>query len=360
MRTPALQSVFLPLLLLTPPSLAALPYRGVDWSSTALEELTGKTTYQTPSGVAQPLEAILKSSGITTVRQRLWNNPTADAGAYNLTYNLALAARAKAAGLDVYVDFHYSDTWADPAHQTTPAAWARLGIDELADAVYRYTKESLDAFAEAGIAPTIVEIGNEIRQGMLWPLGRNNFNNFGNLARLLHSASAGVKDSAVVPTPKIMLHLDNAWDWATQKWWYDGLFAVGGFDQREDFDIIGLSHYPFYSPDATFVNLRSSLANLKRAYGKETMIVETDWPSSCPRPAHVFPSDVRSIPFSVEGQQTWVKQVAAACEDEGCTGLFYWEPAWIGNAGLGSSCEWNLMVEQSGKAMSSLDVFNEI
>jgi len=335
---------------------AALAYKGVDWSSVIVEEKAGKS-YQNSVGAVQPLETILKANGVNTVRQRIWNNP-AD-GNYNLDYNVALAKRAKAAGLDVYLDFHYSDTWADPAHQSVPAAWAKLNIDDLANELYEYTKASLNAFQAAEVAPTLVSIGNEITQGMLWPLGKNSNNAFSNLARLLHSASAGVKDSTLMPKPKIMIHLDNGWNWETQKWWYDAVLAAGPL-KTLDFDVQGVSYYPFYNSAATLASLRSSLANMKAAYGKETMVVETDWPSSCSNPKYAFPGDAKRIPLSPEGQTAWMKEVASACAGAGCSGLFYWEPAWIDNAGLGSSCEWNLLVEKSGKVMSSMAVFASI
>jgi len=184
---------------------AALPFKGVDWSSTIVEEQAGKS-WQDSAGSVQPLESILKTNGVNTVRQRIWNNPSD--GNYNLDCNIALAKRAKVAGLSVYLDFHYSDIWADPVHQTTPAAWTNLNIDDMADELYIYTRNSLNAFQAAGIAPSIVSIGNEITQGMLWPLGKNT-NSFHNLARLLHSAAFGVKDSSLTTKPQIMIHLDN-------------------------------------------------------------------------------------------------------------------------------------------------------
>jgi arabinogalactan endo-1,4-beta-galactosidase len=140
------------------------------------------------------------------VRQRVWVNPWD--GNYNLDYNIQLARRAKAAGLGLYINFHYSDTWADPAHQTTPAGWPS-DINNLAWKLYNYTLDSMNRFADSGIQVDIVSIGNEITQGLLWPLGKTN--NWYNIARLLHSAAWGVKDSRLNPKPKIMVHLDNGW-----------------------------------------------------------------------------------------------------------------------------------------------------
>lgn len=354
MRLPPL----LPVLFATS-SLAALPYKGVDWSSLLVEERAGKT-YKNSAGQTQPLETILKASGVNTVRQRIWVNPSnAD---YNLDYNLKLAQRAKAAGLKIYLDFHYSDTWADPGNQNPPAAWKSLSKDALVKQIYDYTKSTINSFASAGLNLNIVSIGNEITPGLLFPIGKlGSGEGAANVAALLKSASKAIKDSSMSPKPKIMIHLDNGWNWDTQQWWYDSVLK-GGLSSS-DYDIQGVSYYPFYNAAATLSALGTSLANMGNKYGKEVMVVETNWPSYCPNPKYAFPSDTKSIPISVDGQVTWMKEVAkrvAAVGSGRGTGLFYWEPAWIDNAGLGSSCGWNLMFGDDGKVMSSLAVYNSI
>lgn len=121
--------------------------------------------------------------------------------------------------------------------------------------------------------------------------------------------------------------------------------------------------YPFYNSAATLSALGTSLSNMAKRYSKEVMVVETDWPTSCDDPAYAFPSDTTKIPFSADGQIEWVKAIAdkvAAVPSENGTGLFYWEPAWVGNAQLGSSCGSNLMVGDAGKDAGSLKVFGEI
>ncbi len=210
---------------------AALTYRGVDWSSAAVEE-AGGISYRTAGGTARPLEQILAGAGVNIVRQRVW---TADE--YDVEYNLGLARRARAAGLDVYLDLHLSDTWADPGHQAPPAGWP-AGVDALAWRLYNYTLGVSNRFAAAGVAPRIVSIGNEIRPGVLLPTGSTG--SAANLARLLHSAAWGIKDSDLATQPKIMIHLDNGWDWATQKWWYDLVLAQGTLT-LDDFDVMGVS-----------------------------------------------------------------------------------------------------------------------
>jgi len=204
----------------------------------------------------------------------------------------------------------------------------------------------------------IISIGNEITAGLLWPLGKTN--NFYNIARLLHSASAGVKDSRLSTKPKIMIHLDNGWNWDTQKWWYQSVLAAGPL-LSSDFDIMGVSYYPFYNAQATLGNLRYSLQQMSQTFNKQVAVAETNWPVTCDGPAHPFPSDTTWIPKSVQGQSQWVQEVAkiVAATNRG-VGLFYWEPAWTRNAGLGSSCWDNLMVAWGGQVRSSLSVFNSI
>ncbi|KAI8941081.1 hypothetical protein NX059_002321 [Plenodomus lindquistii] len=349
------------LLLFATSALAALPYKGVDWSSLLIEEKAGKT-YKNSAGTTQPLETILKASGVNTVRQRIWVNPSD--GNYNLDYNIKLAKRAKAAGLGIYLDFHYSDNWADPGKQIVPAAWKSLNREALIKQVYDYTKNVLDTFQKNGIALKIVSIGNEITPGLLWPIGQlSGTDGPKNVAALLKSASKAVKESTLSSKPKIMIHLDNGWNWDTQQWWYDLVLGSGGGLSSSDYDIQGVSYYPFYNSAATLASLSNSLNKMAAKYGKEVQVVETNWPSACPNPSYAFPSDTSSIPISAYGQTLWMKEVAkrvAAVPSGKGTGLFYWEPAWIDNAGLGSSCVWNLMVEQGGKVMEGMAVFNSI
>jgi arabinogalactan endo-1,4-beta-galactosidase len=352
-------TTFLPLLFSTS-TLAGLAYKGVDWSSLLISEKAGKT-YKTTAGVTQPLETILKNAGVNTVRQRIWVNPSD--GNYNLDYNIKLAQRAKAAGLNIYLDFHYSDNWADPGKQVKPAAWKSLSNDALITQIWTYTKNVLDTFQSNGIPLAIVSIGNEITPGLLFPTGQLSTSGGPKLvAQLLKSAANGVKESSMSPKPKIMVHLDNGWKWETQQWWYDTVLNSGGGFTTSDFDIQGVSYYPFYNSAATLSALSTSLKNMVNKYGKEVQVVETNWPTSCPNPVYAFPSDTKSIPFSVEGQATWIKTVAAKVAGVGSkgTGLFYWEPAWIDNAGLGSSCAWNLMVTDKGVDMGSLSAFGSV
>lgn len=356
---------------------ASLAYKGADVSSLVTLENSGKS-YKWTDGTTMAFEKIIAKGGANTARQRIWVNPTN--GVYDLNYNLQLAKRVKAAGMGVYLDLHYSDTWADPSKQVTisgscaihpnkagetdttpqatPPEWNSANIGDLKESLYTYTLDVCNEFAAASITPSIISIGNEIRSGLLWPLG--NTSHFYNVADLLHSASAGIKDSNLSPKPKIMIHLDNGWSWDEQSYFYKTVLGEGPL-VSSDFDIMGVSYYPFFTSDAYLGSLKYSLGQLASAYGKEIVVAETNWPVSCPSPKYPFPSDTSSYPFSVAGQTAWVKEVASIVTGtSGGVGLFYWEPGFLGNAALGSSCADNLMVDSTGLARSSITVFGSI
>ncbi|RAK88164.1 arabinogalactan endo-1,4-beta-galactosidase A [Aspergillus costaricaensis CBS 115574] len=347
-----------PLLLSALPLLssAALTYRGADISSLLIEEDAG-ISYKNLNGETQALEDILVNNGVNSIRQRVWVDPSD--GSYDLDYNLKLAKRVQAAGMSIYLDLHLSDTWADPSDQTTPTGWSTTDIDTLTWQLYNYTLEVCNTFAENDIDVEIVSIGNEISSGLLWPLGKTS--NYDNIAKLLHSGAWGVKDSDLTTTPKIMIHLDNGWDWDEQEYFYKTVLATGSL-LSTDFDLMGVSYYPFYSSEATLSALKTSLTNMQSNYDKPVVVVETNWPVSCPDPEYSFPSDLSSIPFSAAGQEEFLEKLAEVVE--GVTdglGIYYWEPAWIDNAALGSSCADNLMVDvNTDEVLESVTVFEDL
>ncbi|KAJ9197044.1 CAZyme family GH53 [Paecilomyces variotii] len=336
---------------------ARLRYRGADISSLLVEEAAG-IIYDDIDGQELPLETILARHGVNSIRQRIWVNP--ENGTYGPEYNLKLARRMVQVGMSVYLDMHLSDTWADPQHQTTPAAWSTTDINVLTAQVYNYTLSVSNAFAENNLPLEIISIGNEIRNGLLWPLGSTD--HFHNIATLLHSASQGIKDSNLNPQPQIMIHLDNGWDWDAQSYFYSTVLSEGPLTDL-DFDLMGVSYYPFYGSNATLSALRDSLKNMHSTFKKPVVVVETDWPVSCPSPEYGFPADLESIPISVKGQEIFVEDVADVVRDtEEGLGVYYWEPAWVGNAALGSSCSDNLMVGDNSTARfrESVKVFEQI
>ncbi|CAI7667653.1 unnamed protein product [Penicillium bialowiezense] len=335
---------------------AALTYRGADISSLIVEENKG-ISYKNSAGTTASLESIVAAAGINSVRQRIWVNPSD--GNYDLAYNIKLAKRVQAAGMTTYLDLHLSDTWADPSAQAAPSGWSTTDINTLTWQVYNYTLEVCNEFASNGLKVEMVSIGNEIRNGLLWPLGKTS--SYSNIASILHSGAWGVKDSNLATTPKIMIHLDNGWSSSDQTYFYDKVLASGSALVSTDFDFIGVSYYPFYSASATLAALKSSLTTLNSKYGKKTLVVETNWPFSCPSPAYAFPSDLSDIPFSTAGQQTFLQRLSTAVSGAGGIGIYYWEPAWVDNAGLGSSCDDNLLFAWSNdQARSSLNTLGSV
>jgi arabinogalactan endo-1,4-beta-galactosidase len=190
-------------------------------------------------------------------------------------------------------------------------------------------------------------LGNELRNGMLWPAGKVNpskASDFANLSRLYRAARDGVSDAvkAGLRRPQVMIHIDNGWDRGLQLRWFSGLTASRTVTTA-DWDVIGLSFYPFYSDKATFNNLASSMSALAAKYSKPIMVAETDYPVECkgkykPKPAFSEPS----IALSVKGQIDWTRRLISTVKKvpNGLgQGVFYWEPAWTNNTSLGSACE---------------------
>ncbi|KAJ4177787.1 hypothetical protein NW767_015032 [Fusarium falciforme] len=326
-----------------------LQYVGVDWSSVLVEERAG-VVYKDSRSVEKPLETILVEAGVNMVRQRVW---TVD-GDYGIKYNLQLARRAKDAGLKFGLNLHYSDTWTNPGQQTIPTGWPQ-DIDGLEKQLWTYTTEVCTTFAAAGLSPDTITIGNEIPSGFLWPTGH--IDNPKNLSRLLHTAASAVRSSSLGTGTKIVTHLAHGWKQELQNWFYDLVLAPGHL-MVGDWDVIAVSFYPFWGEGASMANLSATLNSLASKYNKEVQVVETNWPTSCPNPEYPFPKDQLDIPFSTAGQVEYLRRLASTLEAiPSATGINYWEPAWIHNAVLGSSCASNVLFDPNGKAYESLSVF---
>ncbi|KAF9007307.1 arabinogalactan endo-1,4-beta-galactosidase [Hymenopellis radicata] len=324
----------------------AISYRGADISSLALLE-EGGTTYSA-GGSVEPLETILASYGANLARIRIW---TDDASDYNLDYGLALAQRAANTGMAIMVDLHYSDTWADPANQAIPSAWA-TDLDSLNTQIYTYTLDVVQSFVDAGLAIDFIQVGNEINDGMLWPTGQISKNGYSPLSQLLHSAVSAVRSAS--SSTKTVIHIANGWYGEGVTSFYDQVFIQGALS-ADDVDVMGFSMYPFYDSGATLNALQSSLSSIVSSYSKDVMLVETDWPVECPGV-----NLTEDIPVSSTGQVTWVGDLVNILDGLSGghgAGFVYWEPAWIGNAALGSGCSDNLLVEYSGAARTSMEMF---
>ncbi|KAL5531253.1 hypothetical protein ACEPAG_4130 [Sanghuangporus baumii] len=326
-------------------SLAALPLNGADISSLPLLESQGIS--YSDGGQTKAFESILASHGFQLARIRVWT-----AGTYTQDYAISLAKRAKNAGMKILVDLHYSDTWADPGNQAIPSSWP-TDLDGLNKQIYTYTRDLVSAFSNAGASIDYIQIGNEINDGLLWPTGQISVNGFHPASELLHSAAAGVR--AASSGPKIVVHIANGWDQGGVDWFFNGIFVAGAL-ATSDVDIFGFSFYPFYNTEATLSSLQSSLNDAVSKYNKDILVAETDWPVSCSSVTMSEPS----IPISAAGQQQWVRNIESVLSGlSGGHGLgvVYWEPGWIGNAGLGSACADALLVDENGATRSSIDLF---
>ena len=212
---------------------------------------------------------ILKDHGLNYIRLRLFVNPEKDSGYSpkkgfcDLNHTIAMAKRIKAAGMKFLLDFHYSDTWADPQKQFKPDAWKRQNFDQLKQTVFNYSKEVIQSLKNAGAAPDMVQIGNEINHGMIWPEGH--INNLDSLAQLVYAGIQGVK--AVDPSISIMLHIALGGQNDEARFFLDNMIVRG-----VPFDVIGLSYYPRWHN--TLEDLRYNLDDLARRYDKDLIVVE--------------------------------------------------------------------------------------
>ncbi|KAJ8569245.1 hypothetical protein ON010_g6015 [Phytophthora cinnamomi] len=259
---------------------------------------------------------------------------------------------------------HFSDTWADPTAQATPSSWDDSSVSTLAAGLQAYVTSTLKSFTDGGVDLEILSLGNEISKGFLFPTGKISNNDFSNFATLWKAARQGVTDavSAGTTQPKVMIHLDNGWKYETMSWFYKELFAEGTVT-TDDVDAFGFSFYPYYTTEATIDALTSSLTQLATTYSKPIYVAETDWPTDC--------TEVTlSADYTVDanGQREWVTAIMNALEGlpNGVgAGIFYWEPAYLTMASLGSSCEsallfsvnWEKGPEACATALPSVNMF---
>jgi len=246
--------------------------RGADLSFTLQLEAAGARWRR--HGRTAPVERIMRQAGVNWMRIRVWVDPPT--GYSTLQSAVSLARRAKRAGMKVLLDLHYSDFWADPAHQTTPAAWAAQDLHQLARTVKRYTRHALETLSRAGAPADMVQIGNEITSGMLWPLGKlydgSADQNWPAFTTLLRAGVAGARTARVRGhRPEVMVHIDRGGDNGGSRWFYDHIL-----DHDVDFDVIGLSYYPFWH--GPLQALQDNLIDLANRYDKDLIVVETAYP----------------------------------------------------------------------------------
>ena len=320
--------------------------KGMDLSTLLELERCGAKYYD--NGEERDLLAIMKSYDVDTIRIRLWNDPWSEtgesygAGENDLKTSLEIAKRVTAAGFGVLLNFHYSDFWADPGKQIKPKAWADYGVKELEQAVYDYTLESMQTFLDAGVNITMVQVGHEHSNDLLWPEGK--VPNYDNIATFVNAGIRAVrKADATIP---VMIHLDNGGNNALYREWFDNFTKRG-----EDFEIIGLSYYPFWHGSLQMLN--DNMNDIAERYGKDLVIAEVSMGYTmedyknyeklsdeerkgyATRPALV---EKIEYPMTKQGQydfmEDFLNRISHIKGGKG-KGFFYWEPAWIPVPGSG-------------------------
>jgi arabinogalactan endo-1,4-beta-galactosidase len=257
-------------------------------------------TYDKNSQVVDMLD-LIKSSGINTIRIRLWHTPSSIHSSFNEVKAFSDEVRNK--GLKVYLNLHYSDTWADPGHQSKPEAWNNLSFDQLKDSIYVYTKN-----VASYIQPDYIQIGNEINSGILFPEG--GINNLNQFKQLIQKGIQAVRESS--PSSKIILH-------------YAGYsYAVNFYSNINDldYDIIGLSYYPFWH-GKSLTELQNTLNSLSNNFNKEIIIAEAAYPFDSLNGTQNYL--VNGYPATIEGQTNYIKKInSIVMEISNGTGVCLW------------------------------------
>jgi arabinogalactan endo-1,4-beta-galactosidase len=306
---------------------------------------------------------ILADVGMNRGRLKVWINP---ADGYNdAAHVVATAQRIKAAGMQLLVDFHYSDRWADPGAQTVPAAWAGFTPAQLAVAVHDHTRAVLDALAAAGITADYVQVGNEINPGMLWPWGQTWDVNtsdgvtgaqWDNLASFLTAGAQAVRE--VSPTTRVILHLTNINNGISSLiWWFDEITA-----RSVPFDVIGLSYYGYWH--GSLADLQGAISTLSARYDRDVLIIETAYPFTLADDAPTWENVINlptelvpgypATPVGQAAEQRAVQDAVASAPGGRGLGTVYWEPAWTSAAGNG----WDPADPASGNAWENQALFD--
>lgn len=320
--------------------------KGMDLSTLLELERCGAKYYE--DGKEKDILDIMKEHGVDTIRLRLWNDPKSKdgepygAGNNDLAETIAIGKKVTDAGFGVLLNFHYSDFWADPGKQIKPKAWKDFGVEELEQAVYDFTLENLTKIIEAGVNVTMIQVGNELSNGLLWPEGK--VPNYDNIAKFVNAGiRACRKVNADIP---IMIHLDNGGNNELYVRWFTNFIERG-----EEFEYIGLSYYPFWH--GSLDQLEFNMNDIAKRFNKDLIIAEVSMGftmdsyqeyeklADSERKGYATkPELVEKIdyPMTIEGQADFTKdflnRVANVVDDHG-KGFFWWEPAWIPVPGSG-------------------------
>ena len=355
------------------PGLSATFIKGADLSMVPALEANG-AQFKDVDGTPKDVLQIFKDHGVNWVRFRIWNNPKTGPGGGGDTDEakaLAMTKRAKALGLKVLIDFHYSDFWADPGKQAKPAAWEGHSKDQLVKDVYDYTAKVLKDFQAQGTQPDMIQVGNEIMNGMMWPEGKFPGNDNGKeLARLVQAGLQAIHDNDPKHEIKTMIHLADGGN----NWIYQNFFnALINDNKVNDFDVIGLSYYPFWH--GTLDDLSNNINDISKRYNKDVIVVETAFGytnenfDKMPNAYGAAEERIGGFRSSVQGQASGLRAVmerVAKVPNNRGLGMFYWAPDWyaVPNVGwkTGEGNEWDnlAMFDNNGRALESMDVWNDV
>ncbi|HLK64542.1 MAG TPA: glycosyl hydrolase 53 family protein [Bryobacteraceae bacterium] len=327
--------------------LAAAGLHAADYATGAdlsfLKQAEDRGTVFKDDNQGKPGLQIFRDHGYNWIRLRLFHTPTQLPN--NLEYTITLAKAARQLGYKFLLDYHCSDTWADPGKQFIPKAWEKMNHAEMVEALRAYTRETMTAFRDAGAWPDMVQIGNEITNGMLWPDAHlpQNWDNFADFMRAgidgVEAASAGQA------RPRIMVHIDKGGDKAATQRFFDRLNSY-----HVNYDVIGQSYYPWWH--GSLLDLRENLIFMSKTYQKDMIVVEAAY--------NWTPGNYRDkpapFPETPQGQKEFweeVNRMVMGTPEGRGIGLFWWEPA-IGGGRGGRG-----FFDQNGNALPVITVFDK-
>ncbi|MBK5896946.1 glycoside hydrolase family 53 protein [Catonella massiliensis] len=339
--------------------------KGVDVSM--IKDLESHGASYRLNGKEEDLFKLLKQCGINMVRIRIWADPYDESGnsygggGNDLQTTIEIAKRAVKNGMEFLLDFHYSDFWADPGKQVKPKAWENLTGVALETAVYLHTVNTLKALRNEQLIPKMVQVGNEITNGLLWPDGH--VNQIDTMVLLIKSGIRGVREEC--PNAKIVLHLDFGTDNKMYRKWFDniGKYTV-------DFDVIGLSYYPHWNGGLRL--LTENMNDISERYDKDVLIAETSIGYTTETfgcKGAVYNEEHEKLtgyPATQKGQEDFLRELFKTVrnvKDGRGIGVFYWEPAWIPindcTWASNSGCKYMNEKVEPGNAMANMALFDD-
>lgn len=329
--------------------------RGIDVSEARGAEARG-VAFKDTTGVVKPALQIVQDHSYNWVRVRLMVDPDGRYGLFqDLPYVKAVMKDAKARGLKVLLDLHYSHWWTDPGNQWTPARWAGQDVNALSSSVYTYTKDVITQLRAQGTAPDMVQVGNEINAGMLWDVGRSS--NMANFVKLTNAGATAVRDASAgaASMPAIMVHIAKTGNAAETVAWYKSFVAAGGW-----LDTIGLSYYPMWHGD--FANLSGTVSALRSNFSwAKVYITETALYWSANQAGYT----TLPYPQTPQGQYDYLKALTPVVRNAGGSGIFYWGAFWSQSGKWLTAPDWKdddasrrSLFDDGGRATKAIDGLN--